>query len=93
MKIFKCHFSLKTRPVAAQLLRADGQTDRQTDMKTQVVAFRNFVKASENDGSAAALFMRIGSFSLSVNTAFVKNKVCWLFKNAVSTAGYRLYRF
>ena len=80
-------------PSSGSTVAPCGRTDRQTDMKTQVVAFRNFVKVSENDGSAAALFMRIGSFSLSVNTAFVKNKVCWLFKNAVSTAGYRLYRF
>jgi hypothetical protein len=35
---------IKIRPVGAELLHADGQTD----MKKLIVAFRNFVNASKN---------------------------------------------
>ena len=72
----------------AELLHADGQTD----VKNQTVAFRNFVKTPNNNGSAA-FFIRLGGYSLSVNPLYVKNKVCWFFKNAVSIAAYCLYRF
>ena len=36
---------MKIRPVGAELLHANGQTDRQTDMTKQIVAFRNFANA------------------------------------------------
>ena len=35
---------MKIRPLRAELFHADGQTDRQTDMKLKV-AFRNFANA------------------------------------------------
>jgi len=39
---------MKTRPVGAELLladgRTDGRTDRQTDMTKLLVGFRNFAK-------------------------------------------------
>ena len=35
---------MKIRTVGAELFRADGQTDRQTDMKL-IVAFRSFANA------------------------------------------------
>jgi hypothetical protein len=39
------------RPVGAELLHADGQTDRQADMTKLTVAFRNFANAPKNDTS------------------------------------------
>jgi hypothetical protein len=39
---------MKIRAVGAELLNADGQTDRQTHMKKLIVAFRNFAKASKH---------------------------------------------
>jgi hypothetical protein len=39
---------MKTWPVEAQLFNADGQTDRLTDMKIPIVAFRNFVTSKNN---------------------------------------------
>jgi hypothetical protein len=39
---------MKTRLVGAELLLADGQTDRQTDMKKLIVAFRNFTNTPKN---------------------------------------------
>jgi hypothetical protein len=41
-------FFMKIRSVAAELFHADRQTDRQTGMN-QIVAFRNFAKASYQD--------------------------------------------
>ena len=35
---------IKIRLVAAELFRADGQTDGQADMTKAIVAFRNFTK-------------------------------------------------
>jgi hypothetical protein len=40
---------MKIRPVGAELFRADGQTDRQTDMTKRIVAFRNFANAPEDE--------------------------------------------
>jgi hypothetical protein len=39
---------IKIRPVKAELFRADGRTDRQTDLKKLIVAFRNFAYAPKN---------------------------------------------
>jgi len=36
---------MKTPPVAAQLLHADGLKDRQTDITKIIVTFRNFMNA------------------------------------------------
>jgi hypothetical protein len=36
-------------PVGAELFRADGQTDRQTDMTKLIVVFRNFSNAPKNN--------------------------------------------
>jgi hypothetical protein len=36
---------MKIRPVRAELFRADGQTERQTNVSKLVVAFRNFANA------------------------------------------------
>jgi hypothetical protein len=41
-KKFKIPNFLQIRPLEAELLQADGQTDRQTDVTKLVVAFRNF---------------------------------------------------
>jgi len=39
---------MKTPPVGAELFRAGGRTDRQTDVnKPPTAAFRNFAKASK----------------------------------------------
>jgi hypothetical protein len=38
----------KIRPVGAELFLAYRGADKQTDMKTLIVAFRNFVKAPKN---------------------------------------------
>jgi len=35
---------MKICPVGAELLHADGPTDRQTDITKLIVAFRNFAK-------------------------------------------------
>jgi hypothetical protein len=39
---------MKINPVVAELLNADGQTDRRTGMTKLIVAFRNFAKAPKN---------------------------------------------
>jgi hypothetical protein len=39
---------MKIRPVGAELLHADGQTDRQTDMTKRVVAFHDFENTPKN---------------------------------------------
>jgi len=39
---------MKIRPVGAELFHADGQTDRQADMTTLTVAFRNFACAPKS---------------------------------------------
>ena len=38
---------MKIRAVGEELLNADGQTNKQTDMTKLIVAFRNFEKASK----------------------------------------------
>jgi hypothetical protein len=47
----KFHFLKKNRPVGAELLHADGQTDRQryerADIMKLTVAFRSFAKARD----------------------------------------------
>jgi hypothetical protein len=37
---------MKIRPVGAELFHADKGTDKQTDMKTLTVTFRNFAKSA-----------------------------------------------
>ena len=37
---------MKLRPVGAEVFRADGRTDGQTDTIKLIVCFRNFVKAT-----------------------------------------------
>jgi len=39
---------MKIRPVEAELLHADEQRDRQTDMTKLTVGFRNFANAPKN---------------------------------------------
>ena len=39
---------MKIRPLGAELLLADRRADKQMDMKTLIVDFRNFAKASKN---------------------------------------------
>jgi len=39
---------MKIRPVVAELFHAESLTDRQTDMRKQVVAFRNFANTPKN---------------------------------------------
>jgi len=39
---------VKIRPVKTELFHADGETDRQTDMTKQIVAFRSFANAPKN---------------------------------------------
>jgi len=39
---------MKIRPVKADLLHADGRTDRQTDMTELIVVFRNFANAPKH---------------------------------------------
>ena len=73
--------------MGAELLHTDGRTD----MKNQIIAFRNFAKAPKND-SSAAMFMRIGGFSLSVSPVHLENMVCCFLNNAISTAACRLHR-
>jgi len=46
---------MKLLPIAAELLHAGGQTDRQTGMTKLVVIFRNFEKAPDKN-SEIALF-------------------------------------
>jgi hypothetical protein len=40
---------MKTSSMGAELFRADGRTDKQTDMTKVIVAFRNFENAHLND--------------------------------------------
>jgi len=40
---------MKILTVGAKLLHADGQTDRQIDMKKLIVAFRNFANESKDE--------------------------------------------
>jgi hypothetical protein len=49
-QIFKTHISnlVKIRPVLVELFRADGHTDRQTDMTQLVLAYRNFANTTKN---------------------------------------------
>jgi len=42
---------MKIVPVGAELLHADGQTDRQSDMTRLIVAFRNFSNAPKNQSA------------------------------------------
>ena len=37
--------------MGAELLNADGRTDRQTDMTKLIVALRNFANASKNEST------------------------------------------
>jgi len=39
---------MKIRSVGADLIHADGQTDRQTDMTKLMVAFRNYARSPKN---------------------------------------------
>ena len=48
---------MKIRLVGAELLPADGQTDRRTDMIKLTVAFRYFANASENDNKRCKFFI------------------------------------
>ena len=52
---------MKICPVGAELLHADRQTDRQTDTKKQIVAFRNFADAPKN----GYLMLRGYTFAIS----------------------------
>ena len=40
---------MKFRPLGAEMFRADGRTDRQTDMTTLIVGFHNIAKASKTE--------------------------------------------
>jgi len=40
---------MKILTVGAELLHVDGQTDRKTDTKKLIVAFRNFANESKNE--------------------------------------------
>jgi len=46
---------MKIRPVGAELLHADRQTDRQTDTTRLIVAFRNIANAYINDRNEAVI--------------------------------------
>jgi hypothetical protein len=52
---------MKISPLAAVLSLAGGYTDRQTDMKNLIVAFRNFLKAPKNKDICVSL-MAYSSF-------------------------------
>jgi hypothetical protein len=56
---------MKIRPVDPDCtMRADGRTDGRTNMTQVLLAFRNFVKASEtNKGKGISLFRRAFQFT------------------------------
>jgi len=58
-QIFEKYSDFHENPVGAELFRADGRTDRQTDMTKQIVAFRNFANASNNVPFQRSLLSRV----------------------------------
>jgi hypothetical protein len=53
---------MKIRPVVAQFFHADRRTDGRTNMTKLVVAFRNFVNASENGPDKNVDSIRLSEF-------------------------------
>jgi len=51
---------MKIRPVGAELLQADRQTDGRTDMTKLLVAFRNFANAPKNESNTGLFKMIVG---------------------------------
>jgi hypothetical protein len=49
---------MKIRPMEAELVHADRQTDRQTDITKLVVAFRNFANAPKNEFLGVISYVR-----------------------------------
>jgi hypothetical protein len=46
---------MKIRPVGAELLHADGRTDRQKDMTKLIVTFHNVANAPKNGNSLLSI--------------------------------------
>ena len=65
---------MKIPSVRAELFRADGQTDRQTDMTKQTLAFRGFVKAPKKT-SQLTLYGEIVAVCSQIHTKHI-NTLC-----------------
>jgi hypothetical protein len=59
---------MKIRPVGAELFRADGRTDRRTDMTKPIVAFCNFANAPKNSEGVHLEYLYIFSINSKMST-------------------------